>query len=149
MRSMKSPSRVACAALLLALPLVGSAAKPDYSCDAVNFSEEILKHLPKVREACQDVSMRNDKVYAHFVGEVVAVDASTITLRFKDRAGKDISEIHLAPNPDILVKADGKDVAFSKVEKGMKLDAYIEHSKWGLYAQPDGKVLTILDRKEL
>ena len=31
----------------------------------------------------------------------------------------------------------------------MKLDFYIEHSKWGLYAKPDGKRLTILSQETL
>jgi hypothetical protein len=140
---------VACAALLLAIPLASSAADSAYGCDSVNFADEILKHLPKVREACHDVSMKNDKVYAHFVGEVVAVAPDALTVRFEDRDGKDISELRLVPTPEVMIKADGKEVPFAKLERGMKIDAYVEHSRWGLYAQPDGKMLTILDRKEL
>jgi hypothetical protein len=107
---------VASAALLLAIPVVGSA-KDDYGCNDVNFSQEILKQLPKVRDACQDVKMKGDKVYAHFVGEVVAVDSTAVTVRFKDRAGKDVSELMLAPTQEVSVTADGKDVPFSKLER--------------------------------
>jgi len=139
---------VASAALLLALPVVGSA-KDDYGCNDVNFSQEIVKQLPKVRDACQDVKMKGDKVYAHFVGEVVSVDSTAVTVRFKDRAGKDVSELMLAPTQEVSVTADGKDVPFSKLERGMKIDAYVEHSRWGLYAQPDGKLITLLSRKEM
>jgi hypothetical protein len=140
---------IASAALLLALPVVSSAAKDDYGCNDVNFSQEILKQLPRVRDACQDVKIKNDKVYAHFVGEVVAVDSTAVTVKFKDRAGKDVSELTLAPTQNVSVTSDGKDVPFAKLEKGMKIDAYVEHSRWGLYASPDGKMFTLLERKEL
>ena len=144
--------RVSCcaasAALLLAIPVVGSA-KDDYGCNDVNFSEEIVAKLPRVRDACQDVKMKGDKVYAHFVGEVMAIDSTAVTVKFKDRAGKDVSELTLAPTQEVSVTADGKEIPFTKLEKGMKIDAYVEHSRWGLYASPDGKMLTLLDRKAL
>jgi hypothetical protein len=146
---MKGSCCVASAVLLLAMPVVGSAAKDDYGCNDVNFSEDILKQLPRVRDACQDVKIKNDKVYAHFVGEITAIDSTAVKVKFKDRAGKDVSELTLAPTQNISVTADGKDVPFTKLEKGMKIDAYVEHSRWGLYASPDGKMLTLLDRKEL
>ena len=148
MTRMKVSCCVASAAVLLALPVIG-AAKDDYGCNDVNFSEEILKQLPKVREACQDVKIKNDKVYAHFVGEVMAIDSTAVTVKFKDRAGKDVSELTLAPTQEVSVTADGKDIPFTKLEKGMKIDAYVEHSRWGLYASPDGKLLTLLERKDL
>ena len=150
MTRMKGSCCVASAALLLAMPVVGSAAtKDDHGCNDVNFSQDILKQLPRVRDACQDVKIKNDKVYAHFVGEVVAVDSTAVTVKFKDRAGKDVSELTLAPTQNTSVTADGKDVPFTKLEKGMKIDAYVEHSRWGIYASPDGKMLTLLERKEL
>ena len=149
MSRMKVSCCVASAVVLLALPVIGSAAKDDYGCNDVNFSEEILAKLPKVREACQDVKIKNDKVYAHFVGEVMSIDTTAVTVKFKDRAGKDVSELKLAPTQEVSVTADGKDVPFTKLEKGMKIDAYVEHSRWGLYASPDGKMLTLLERKEL
>jgi len=146
---MKVSCCVASAAVLIALPVIGFAAKDDLGCNDVNFSEEILKQLPKVRDACQDVKIKNDKVYAHFVGEVMAIDSTAVTVKFKDRAGKDVSELKLAPTQDVSVTSDGKDIPFTKLEKGMKIDAYVEHSRWGLYASPDGKLLTLLERKEL
>ena len=72
MSRMKVSCCVASAAVLIALPVIGFAAKDDLGCNDVNFSEEILKQLPKVRDACQDVKIKNDKVYAHFVGEVMS-----------------------------------------------------------------------------
>ena len=148
MTRMKVSCCAASVALLLAIPVVGSA-KDDYGCNDVNFSEEIVAKLPRVRDACQDVKMKGDKVYAHFVGEVMAIDSTAVTVKFKDRAGKDVSELKLAPTQEVSVTADGKDVPFTKLEKGMKIDAYVEHSRWGLYASPDGKMLTLLERKEL
>ncbi len=148
MTRMKVSCCAATAALFLAIPVVGSA-KDDYGCNDVNFSEEIVAKLPRVRDACQDVKMKGDKVYAHFVGEVMAIDSTAVTVKFKDRAGKDVSELKLAPTQDVSVTSDGKDVPFTKLEKGMKIDAYVEHSRWGIYASPDGKMITLLERKEL
>ena len=48
-----------------------------------------------------------------------------------------------------MASVDSKDVKFTDLKKGTKLDFYIEHSKWGLYAKPDGKRLTILSQETL
>ena len=48
-----------------------------------------------------------------------------------------------------MASVEGKDTKFTDLKKGTKLDLYIEHSKWGLYASPDGKSLTILSRESL
>ena len=77
--------------------------------------------------------------------------------QFDRWSGKRVLEIGCGIGTDTMnfaragasVTADGKDIPFTKLEKGMKIDAYVEHSRWGLYASPDGKMLTLLDRKAL
>ena len=64
---MKGIIRAACLALLLG---PGLAAAADYGCEYVNFGEEVLKQFPRVLEACQGVTTKNDQPYAKFTAEV-------------------------------------------------------------------------------
>jgi hypothetical protein len=48
-----------------------------------------------------------------------------------------------------MAKVEGKETKFTDLKKGTKLDLYIEHSQWGLFASPTGKRMTILSREPL
>ena len=72
-----------------------------------------------------------------------------MTINILNQKGKAISRATFVPAADQTADVDGKVVKFADLKKGMKLDFYIEHSKWGLYAKPDGKRLTILSQETL
>ena len=79
----------------------------------------------------------------HYVGEVVATDKDAVTV------DKGIVRVKLAPAAGQTAKFEGKDTSYMSLKKGTKLDFYIEHSKWGLYATPDGQRMTIISREDL
>ena len=144
---MKTFWRVLCLSIL-ALPALAVATERQ-GCDLVNFSAEVLAKFPNARDACIDVREKNGGIYVHYQAEVMAVSSDTVTINILNQKGKAISKATFVPAADQMADVDGKDVKFTDLKKGMKLDFYVEHSKWGLYAKPDGKRLTILSQETL
>ena len=133
---------------ILAMPALASAADR-LGCDSVNFGEDVLAKFPNAKAACIDVKEKNGGIYAHYRADVVAVDKDSVTVHMLNHEGKAISKVKFVPSADQVASVEGKDTKFTDLKKGTKLDLYIEHSKWGLYASPDGKSLTILSRESL
>jgi hypothetical protein len=143
---MKVIARAACLAVLLA---PGFAAAADYGCEYVTFGDEVLKQFPRVLEACQGVTTKNDQPYAKFTAEVVSANKEQAVVDFLDKKEKPMGRITFAvKNPDNTIKVNGKPVKVSRLEKGTRVNFYMLHNKWGLYATPDGETLTILSREE-
>ena len=144
---MKSHWGVACFALL-AMPALALAADRQ-GCDKVNFSADVLAKFPNAQAACLDVKEKNGGIYVHYRADVIAVDKDSVTVHLLNPEGKAISKVKFVPTADALARVDGKDTKFGDLKKGAILDLYIEHSKWGLYASPDSKMMTILSREQL
>jgi hypothetical protein len=144
---MKMSAAIACA-VLLALPGLASAGEA-HGCDAVNFGKEVLEKMPNAQRLCRGVTMKNDAVYVHYVADVVATTATTVTVDFKDKDNKAVSRVEFEPAADQMVKFGGKDTKYTSLKKGTTLDFWIEHNKWGLYASPDGKAMTIIRQETL
>ena len=133
---------------ILAMPLLVLASDPK-GCDLVNFSAEVMAKFPNAKKACIDVSEMNGGIYAHYRADVVAVETDAVTVQMLNNEGKAVSKVKFVPAADQVAKVDGKDTKFTDLKKGMKLDLYVEHSKWGLFSKPDGKRLTILSQESL
>lgn len=133
---------------ILAAPFVATAAEP-LGCDNVNIGDEVMAKFPNIRKTCQEVKEKNGGIYIRFVGEVVAVSSDKLTVHSKDREGKDVQEIEMGWDKGQKVKVGGREMEFSKLRKGDKLDFWIEHNKWGLFSKPGASSLKILNRKDL
>jgi len=138
-----------CAAVLVAPGL--ALAKDDMGCNDVNWGDEVLAQLPRVADACQQVKIKGEGIYARFAGEVVSTDtkAGTLTLHMKDRDNKDVSELVVKPPPGLTFESEGKTHKFSEAKRGDKLDIWIEHGKWGIYTDMNSPSLVVLSRKAL
>jgi hypothetical protein len=139
--------KLACVALL-SIPAIALAASPK-SCDAVNLGPEVLAKFPNAVRACHDLSEKNGGIYMHYVAKVVDVAKDGVTVEMLDTNNKAVSRVKFVPAADQMAKVEGKDESFGALKKGTKLDLYIEHSKWGLYASPDGKRMTIVSQETL
>jgi hypothetical protein len=138
-----------CAALLV-MPAIAMAEESAMGCDSVNFSEEVLAAFPKIRDACQAVTMKDGKPYVKLKAKVVAKDKDTVTVQMMDRQNKPISEVKVAPGADDSAKVEGKEMKYKDLQKGQDLDVYLEHNRWGLYSSLDkSNMMKIVSRKEL
>ena len=135
---------------MLAVPFTAMAADDTKGCDSVNWGEEVLTKFPNAQKGCHDVMKKeNGEVYAHYVAEVVKADADSVTVHMIDRSNKPFSEVVFVPNEVKTVKVGGKQTDYSKLEKGTKLNLYIQHNRWGLYADPASTPMKIVSRRDL
>jgi hypothetical protein len=138
-----------CAALLV-MPAIAMAEDNAMGCDSVNFSQEVLAAFPRIKDACQAVTMKDGKPFVQLKAEVVAKDKDTVTVRMMDRQNKPISEIKVAPGADDKAKVEGKEMKYKDLQKGQNLDVYLDHNRWGLYSSLDrSNMMKIVSRKEL
>ncbi len=144
---MKIISKALCV-MLLAIPAL-AAAEGINNCSQVNIGDDVLAKFPNAKKACHDVTLKGDGIYMHFVAQVVATDKDTVTVDLLDSKDKGISRVKFIPAAGQTVKFDGKDMKYTELKKGTKLDFYVEHSQWGLYASPEGKRMTIVSREDL
>ena len=145
---MKGFSTVACIAIL-ALPAMANA-QAGHGCDAINIGPQVLAAFPRAAEACQGVLTKGDQPFMKLTGEVVSANSDTVTVNFIDRNSKPLSQIVFAVNdPDRRISVDGTQTRVSRLQRGTRVNFYIQHNRWGLFADPDSAPLTILSRTDL
>lgn len=132
--------------VILAAPMAVMAGEAP--CKDVNFSDAVLAAYPNAVKGCHGLKEKDNVVYAHYVAEVKEANKDEVTVVFKDYEGKDMTKVKFAPS-DNTAKIDGQNVAFAKMREGTKLDFYIPHNKWGLYAYPGAPEMTIISREDL
>lgn len=146
---MKGIKLAACAALLT-VPVIGGAQAPSPTgCESVNFGAEVTTAFPRVRDACQAIMMKGDQPFVKLTGELVSANSETATVHFLDRNNKPVSEIVFAVREDARIDLDGRSTRVARLPRGTRVNFYIQHNRWGLFANPDSTPLTILSRKDL
>lgn len=136
-------------AFMLAGPALAMAASPNYGCDSVNFSQEVLTKMPNAKVLCRGVMEKNGSVYVKYTGKVVASSAESTTVEFLDKDGKAVSRATFKPAAGQMATMEGKKMKYSDLKKGTELNFYIEHNRWGLYATPDDSAMTIVSVEQL
>lgn len=135
---------------LLAIPAVSVAAEhTETGCDSVNFGQEVLDNFPKAKQACREVRLKNGEPYARFVAEIVGQSKGNVTVKFKDRDNKDVSEMVLTPPEGAKVKVLGESVKIRDLKRGQQLDFWVEHARWGLYPEEGSPPMKVVSRKDL
>jgi hypothetical protein len=136
-------------AVLLSASSVALAASPNYGCDSVNFSQEVLSKMPNAKVLCRGVMEKNGSVYVKYTGKVVASSAESTTVEFLDKDEKPVSRATFKPAADQMASVEDKKVKYADLKKGTKLNFYIEHNRWGLFSTPDDSAMTILKVEQL
>jgi hypothetical protein len=144
---MKILCSIACA-LVLSVPMVASA-QQGYGCDAINFSDEVTSKMPNAKRLCRGVKEKGDGVYVHYIAEIESAKPEAVTVKFLDKDNKPVSRVTFQPTADQTVTIDKKATKYSSLPKGQKLDFYIEHKRWGLYASPEGEPMKIVSVEQL
>jgi hypothetical protein len=145
---MKILCSIACV-LALSMPALASAADDNYGCDAINFSEEVMTKMPNAKRLCRGVKEKGDGVYVHYIAEVESAKPDAIKVKFLDKDNKPVSRVTFQPTADQNVTIDNKAHKYSSLAKGQKLDFWIEHKRWGLFSDPEGKLMKIVSVEQL
>jgi hypothetical protein len=144
---MKITPALVCAFALSASPLVW--AGPNYGCDSVNFSKEVLDKFPNAKKACRGLKEKDGGIYVHYVGKVVATSPESVTVEFLDKDDKGVSRATFVPAADQMVTVANKKTKYNDLQRGTKLDFYIENNRWGLYMNPGEPKMTVLKVEQL
>jgi hypothetical protein len=147
MKNVFAAAAAVCVAMLAA-PVV-AVADDVTACNEVNYGEDVLAKFPNIKEACQKVMEKDGGIYIKFSGEIVSVGKDELTVRIKDRNGKNLSEMVMGFTPDQTINARGVETRFADLEKGDELNFYVERARWGLFSKPGSSSITVKDRKAL
>jgi hypothetical protein len=133
---------IACA-LAISAPSLATAAGENYGCESINFSQEVLTQMPNAKKLCRGIKEKNGGVYVHYVAKVESVSPTSVTVSFLDKDDKAVSRITFEPSADQTMMLDKKATKYTDLTKGQKVDFWVEHSKWGLFATPDSPMMKI------
>jgi hypothetical protein len=143
---MHFPKVLAAAAVFL----VPTVALAEAKCDPALFGEEVTAQYPLALKACRGLKDVDGVAYVRFVGEVEAANEETVTVVFKDPDNKPVSRIVFAVPATMHAKIDGREVPYSKLQRGEVIDIYVPSNKWGLYGtDPKGPNLQVVSREDL
>jgi hypothetical protein len=136
-------------AMALAVPAIAADDSKNYGCDSINFGDEVLEKMPNAKKLCRGIAEKNGTVYVHYIAEVEARDANSVTVKFLDKDDKAVTRVAFEPTADQTVTVDKKPMKYAALDKGQKLDFWIAQNKWSLYASPDGQAMKILSVERL
>jgi hypothetical protein len=123
--------------ILAALPFASMAGEEKASCiKDVTFSQEFLKRYPNAPAACQEAVKRDGTTWIRFNSEVTKVKDGQVTMDFKNVAGDALGTLVVAPAQDARLTVGGKEIKYSSLKAGDKLDVWVPDGKFGFYSEP-------------
>lgn len=135
---MKNIVKGACL-LALMIPVAGMAAdKPlkSASCYEIRYSAEILDRYPMAPAICEEVVERDGKKYARMDATVIGRDGDVVTVGFKNVFGTQVMDLSIQPAPDSTLTINGKEIPWSKVQRGDQISFYLPERAFGFVTSP-------------
>lgn len=96
----------------------------DIDCQNVEFSDEVTRKFPRVREACLDVIERQGQIMAVFKADLLKVSGNKVRIRAKLPGGGQAEPQTVQVPPDRRVLVDGKKYRVSELALGQELTIY-------------------------
>jgi hypothetical protein len=125
---------VALAGVLLAAVAQPAMAQTDMtttaSCDQIEFTSRVNNQLPNAKDYCQEVALKDNKLYAHFATEFVRRSGSDVVLRFKRADGTFSDPIQITPPEDQRVNINGREVRMRDLNRGDEIDIWLPHDRF-------------------
>ena len=117
-------------------------AKP--TCEDIHWNAEFLKAFPRAPAACQEIAVRNGKLFARFTAKVTSVAPDAVKVRFLTSAGNPEREITIKPGPNAKVSLAGQMVEYSKLKKDDVLTAWVPEGQLGIISDPDATAVSTI-----
>ena len=132
---------------LFSIPITALA---EDKCSPAIFGPEVTALHPNAWRGCRGLKSEDGSIYVKFIGKVEAANEETVTVLFEDPQNKPVSRVVFAPQKDLKIKIEGRDIPYSKLKKGDEIHLYIPSSKWGLYgSDPRGPNFKIVSTEDL
>jgi len=115
---------------------------------------EVMGRVAKIDGRVSEDEIRVARAIMHGMqlapAEVESANKEQAVVHFLDKQDKPLSKVTFGLKEGATVKVDGKDTRVSDLKKGDRVSFYVQHKKWGLYANPDGTApLTVLSREQM
>ena len=135
---MKNIVKGACL-LALMIPVAGMAAdKPakSASCYELRYSAEMLERYPMAPAICEEVVEVGGKKFARMDATVMERDGDVVTVGFKNVFGTKVMDLSIQPAPDSTLTINGKEIPWSKVQRGDQISFYLPERAFGFVTSP-------------
>jgi len=117
------------------------------TCSNITFDAEFLAAYPRAAAACQEVVTANGKAAVRFTATVAKVKKDFISLQFLNTMGNPIEPVQtltLLPQAGQTMRVNGKDVPFSNLAKGDKVDFWIPEKTLGVITNPNATAVSTI-----
>jgi hypothetical protein len=124
----------ACAALLMGQSVW---AQEDLSCGDIEWSSVVTDEYPSIADACDDVVVKDGKMYARIEVEVLRVRGRTLTFRIMNNDGTSGGAYTQTVDADWRAKIGGRDYRPRELSRGQMLNVYMPHDRWAIIHEDD------------
>lgn len=111
------------------------------SCAAVSWHQDLLAAYPRAGLACHEVIVVNGERWARF--ETVFQQENrggSVRSNFRDRQGRSMGSLTMMPAHDQRVLIDGREYAFSELQRGQVLNVYVPEGAYAFALTPGAPV---------
>jgi hypothetical protein len=119
---MRTISSLITMAMMLVAAAMAQAQQVD--CQNVEFSDEVMRKFPRVREACLDVIERDGQLMAVFKADLLKVSGNKVRIRAKLPSGGQAEPQTVQVPPERRVLVEGKKYRVSDLSLGQELTIY-------------------------
>jgi len=160
MKTLTKPARITAAALTLILATAAfgqtrsvafpvEAYSPD-SCRTVAWNGKMLRHHPRMIDACHEIVVVGGEPWARFSAEFDKIDSKgNAVFNIRDHRGRFVQKLKLARTADQIAMVDGRQTPFNRLEKRSRLSLYVPHSEFAASLAPcenrDGTVTQVIE----
>jgi hypothetical protein len=114
-------------------------AQDDVGCSDIEWSSVVTDEYPSIANACDDVVVKNGKMFAKIEVEIMRVRGRTLTFRIMNNDGTSGGTYSQTVEMDWRAKIAGREYRPRDLSRGQSLNVYMPHDRWAvIHEDEDG-----------
>lgn len=113
-------------------------------CLDMQWHPDLLRALPRIAVACQEVAVKDGRKFARFRGRVTENGTDRVTVEFMNVAGTPGRPVTLLHDPKATVQVNGKDVPYKSLRRGDEMTFWVPESRIGVFHDPGAAEVSTL-----
>lgn len=107
------------------------------SCDDFQWSDQMLREYPRVVDACQEVVVVDDQVFARLSAGFVRVHSDgLVSFNIRDRRDRYVDELTIQPVPGQVAYINDRPTEFRRLRTTDAISLYATEGEYGFATQP-------------
>ncbi|MCX2981543.1 hypothetical protein EYC98_11790 [Halieaceae bacterium IMCC14734] len=107
-------------------------AQDDLSCSDIDWSSAVTDQVPNVAAACDEVVVKNGKMFARVKVELQRVRGRTLTFKLINKDGSSGGSYTQKVEPEWRANIDGTKYRPRELSRGQQLNIYLPHDRWAI-----------------